>query len=108
MEILSARPNGSFATEPYEAGWAGEALAIVYVREMHGPAPKLRLQAQISADGVRWIDHPTEALTIDRPGGGSLPLHDFGNWLRVAGEISGGPEDGETALVFDFYWVLKS
>ena len=56
MEIFSAKANGPVATEPYEAGWAREALAVIYCHEVHGPAPRLELRAEISADGVRWID----------------------------------------------------
>jgi len=107
LEVLATKANGAFFTEPYEAGWAGEALAMVYVREAHGPAPKLALRAQISADGVRWFDHPAPPLRIEAAGGFGLPLANFGNWLRLAGEVSGGPADGATALVLDLYLVLK-
>jgi hypothetical protein len=107
MEVLSPKANGLFATEPHEAGWADEALALVYVRETHGPAPKLVLQAQISADGARWLNHDTPPLVITNPGAHYLSLMRFGNWLRVAGEVTGGPAGGEPAVVLDFYWVLK-
>lgn len=107
LEVLSAKPNGAFATEPYEAGWADEALAMIYMREMAGPAPELALRAQISVDGARWFDHPAPALRIEKTGGYSLPLTQFGNWIRLAGEISGGPAEGAPAVVVDLYWVLK-
>jgi hypothetical protein len=35
MEIFSAKANGPVATEPYEAGWAREALAVIYCHEVH-------------------------------------------------------------------------
>lgn len=107
MEVLSAKSNGAFATEPHEAGWADEALAMIYVLEVHGPAPKLVLQAQVSADGARWMNHAAPALTVTQPGAHYLGLAQFGNWLRAAGEITGGPADGSPAFVIDFYWVLK-
>lgn len=107
MEVLASKPNGTFVTEPYEAGWADEALAVVYVREAHGPQPAAVLRAQISADGVRWFDHEAPALQVGAPGGYALPLERFGNWLRLAGVVSGGPADGSAALVLDLYWVLK-
>ncbi len=106
MEVLSPKANGVFATEPHEAGWADEALGLIYVREVSGPAPRLVLRAQISADGVRWLDHAAPALVIEKPGGYQLDLVRFGNWLRVAGEVSGGPPGG-AAFLLDFYWVLK-
>ena len=106
MEVFAQIPNGPYELEPYEAGWATEALAMVYVREAHGDPPQLHLTAQISVDGVRWIDTP-HTLTIAGTGGYSLLLTSFGNWLRLAGEASGGPADGP-AFVADFFWVLKS
>ena len=108
LEVFGAKANGVFETEPYEAGWATEAIAMVYVREVHGPAPSLRLRAQLSVDGDRWID-PEPALSLEpigRVGGYALRLENFGNWLRLVGEVSGGPEN-ETAFLLDLYWVLK-
>lgn len=107
MEVLSAKGNGPFATEPHEAGWADEALAMIYVREVHGSTPKFVLQAQVSVDGSRWMNHSSTDLTITKPGAHYLSLAQFGNWLRVAGEVTGGPADGKPAFVIDFYWVLK-
>lgn len=107
LEVLSPKANGPFATEPHEAGWADEALAIIYVREANGPAPRLALRAQISADGVRWLDHAAPALIIEKTGGYQLDLVRFGNWLRLAGEVTGGPAEGAPAFLLDFYWVLK-
>jgi hypothetical protein len=108
LEVFGAKPNGVFETEPYEAGWATEAVAMVYVREIHGPAPVLRLRAQLSVDGDRWFD-PEPALTlapISRVGGYALRIAHFGNWLRLVGEVAGGP-DNHTAFLIDLYWVLK-
>lgn len=107
LEVLAPKANGPFFTEPHETGWADEALAMLYVREAYGPGPRLLLRAQISADGVRWFDHPSPPLHVTRVGGYGLPLTQFGNWLRLAGEVGGGPEDGGTAVVLDLYLVLK-
>jgi len=106
MEVCSPLQNGEFALEPYEAGWATEALAIVYIREVHGEAPILKLKAQISADGCRWIDFGPAFAPINSEGGYFLRLEGFGNWLRLAGEVSGGPAQ-EAAFIADFYWALK-
>jgi hypothetical protein len=107
LEVLSPRSNGAFATEPFEAGWADEALAIVYVRETAGVSPQLELRAQISVDGARWFDHPAPPLRLERAGGYHLPLTQFGNWLRLVGDVTGGPAAGAPAFVIDLYWVLK-
>jgi hypothetical protein len=107
MEVMSPKANGPFATEPHEAGWADEALAMIYVRKVAGPAPRLVLRAQISADGVRWMNHSTAALVIQAPGAYHLDLARFGNWLRLTGDVGGGPADGSMAVLLDLYWVLK-
>ncbi|MBI3972660.1 MAG: hypothetical protein HY332_15390 [Chloroflexi bacterium] len=107
----------SFETEPYEAGWASEAIAFVYVRAAPAapvPAPDantgfavrpaLWVRAQISADGRRWIDD--ERLPgISQAGNYRLRLTHFGNWLRLVGETEG--LSGDEHFVIDTYWVFK-
>ncbi len=107
LEVLSSRSNGQFFTEPHEAGWADEASAMLYIRETKTPTARLKLRVQGSVDGARWFDHPARPLVARRPGGYQLPVTRFGNWLRLAGEVSGGPKRGGAALVIDLYWVLK-
>lgn len=107
LEVLSARPNGEFFTEPHEAGWADEATAMLYIRELDGPDVRIRLRVQVSADGARWFDHPAPPLVARRVGGHALPVTHFGNWLRLAGSVTGGPKRGRTAMVIDLYLVMK-
>lgn len=107
MEVYAPKIDGGFELEPHEVGWATEALAIVYIREAHGPQPRLELRPQISVDGVRWIDLSPSFPPITKAGGYSLALSHFGNWLRLVGSVSGGPSEGGPTLVADFYWVLK-
>ena len=107
MEVLTERANGTFTSEPHEAGWADEAIAMVYVRQVTGPGAKLVLRAQISADGARWMDHQAAPLVVTAPGAHYLPLTQFGNWLRLRGDISGGAPGNLPVFVYDFYWVLK-
>ena len=107
MEVLSPIGNGPYDLEPHEAGWAAEATTIVYVREVDGPSPVLNLRAQISVDGMRWIDFDRAFAPISQPGGYFLTLSHFGNWLRLVGEVSGGPADGAPAFIIDCYWVFK-
>lgn len=107
MELFSLKSNGTFETEPHEAGWASETLAMIYVHSVHGPSPELRVKAQISVDGARWMDLGREFETIAQPGGYHLCLEKFGNWLRLVGEVSGGPEDEKPAFEVDIYWVVK-
>jgi len=107
IELLSPLENGSYVSEPFEAGWALEATAFLYIHSVAGSDPRLYLRAQISADGQRWIDSGLAFREITAPGGSYLNLTHFGNWLRLAGEVTGGPEDGKNAFVVDLYWVLK-
>ena len=45
--------TGESSTEPYEAGWAKEA--IVFVRALRDPKGKLpKARVEISADGMHW------------------------------------------------------
>ena len=83
---------GRAATEPYEAGWAIEA--VVFVRALkppHGPQPQARIE--ISPDGMHWLpegtcfDLPTKEGEIV-----FARLKCFGNWLRVAADFSSGSE----------------
>jgi len=97
--------TGSAATEPYEAGWAGEA--IVFVRALKAPAfagssPMARVE--ISPDGMRWVP---EGTTFPLPG---VPdevtfarVRHFGQWLRIAADLGAGAEI--TLLVT---WQLKA
>jgi hypothetical protein len=107
MEVLSPLQNGTYELEPHEAGWAAEATAMIYVREAIGPAPLLSVRSQISADGQRWIDSGHAFPPITSVGGYFLNLTHFGNWLRMVGQVSGGPSDGGPAFIVDFYWVFK-
>jgi len=84
--------TGESATEPYEAGWAKEA--IVFIRALKDPVgPLPRARTEISADGMHWCAEGSEfdlpaakdAVTFQR-------LSHFGNFLRVAATLPGGSE----------------
>ena len=88
------RWSGSAATEPYEAGWATEA--VIFVRALaieRGPEAVAEVlpptaRVQISADGMRWIDEGTtfplpQSTELD----GCARVIQFGNWLRVVADL---------------------
>ena len=78
-----------FETEPYECAWAGEARWFIRLLKTAG-AGRLRLRAQLSPDGLHWCDAEGPGLTISGEGGlHSLPVANFGGWLRLRGEIEG-------------------
>jgi hypothetical protein len=78
-----------FATEPYEAGWAEEAIFFVKVTEVHGVESALTGRVQISPDGMTWIDEGTLLPAIREAGVVFARTRHFGNWLRLAGQVSG-------------------
>jgi hypothetical protein len=88
--------TGEAATEPYECGWAKEA--ILFVRALRTPKGKLpKARVEISADGMHWVpegssfDLPAakDAVTFQRVG-------HFGSFLRIAVEL---PESAEITVL---------
>ena len=80
---------GDFATEPYECGWAREA--IFFVRSLQGGSGAL-CKVQISADGMRWCDEGS-VFELPRTAGETTwcRVAHFGNWLRIAGSTGKDP-----------------
>ena len=83
--------SGVSATEPYEAGWATEAIVFVRALAIDGSASRVPVRVQISADGMRWIDEGTvfelpDSTAEDR----CARIRQFGNWLRITAELPAG------------------
>src|SRR5688572_24661753 len=93
--------TGDFTTEPYEAGWATEAVAFVRLIEARADVT-LSARVQISPDGLHWIDEGT-ALPDLVEGMAFARVREFGNWLRLAGTV--GPAG--TSVRGLVYFVLK-
>ena len=81
--------RGSFATEPYECGWAGEAIFFVRILERVGDVEGVTLRVQISPDGIRWCDEGT-SLALDEAEVSFCRVRHFGNWLRLTGRLPEG------------------
>ncbi len=95
--------KGEFITEPYEAGWAGEALIFIKVREGLSSGLEIHAGVQISPDGIDWVNEGTIFPLIRQKGTYFVKVGNFGNWLRVAGRIS----DPEVQVRASIYIVLK-
>ncbi|TDE54701.1 hypothetical protein E1295_14360 [Nonomuraea mesophila] len=97
--------TADFVTEPYEAGWAGEARWFVRTLALEGDDPSLRLTAQISPDGLHWCDDDgsTEQIATE-PGMVSMPVREFGHWLRLRATLTGGDPKAKVLI----YLALKS
>ncbi len=91
------RWTGSAATEPFEAGWAREAVIFVRaLKEPKGEQPLARVE--ISPDGMRWMPEGTEApMPLRKDGIVTLRVKYFGNWLRISADFL--PEAECTVLV---------
>lgn len=95
--------TADFETQPYEAGWAREALCFVRVESVTGGAAQLDAAVQISVDGLRWIDEGTSFQTMNSAGDYFVKISHFGGWLRLRAAIKG---DG-AQFNLTIWWVLK-
>ena len=92
-----------FETQPYEAGWAREAICFIRVEDVRGETAELSATVQISVDGVRWVDEGTTFQIINAPGEYFVKVSHFGGWLRLRGAVAGG----NTNFNLTIWWVLK-
>jgi len=92
-----------FATEPFEAAWASEALFFIRAEEITGESPLLRARVQVSADGIHWADEGTAFDAISACGDFFVRVAHFGGWLRLAGEVQGD----DTRFQVTIHLVLK-
>ena len=87
--------EGPFASEPYECGWATEAIFYIRKLETTGEVSGTTVKVQVSPDGIRWCDEGTEITLTDAEVDFVKASH-FGNWLRIAGEL---PESAQAKVV---------
>jgi hypothetical protein len=78
-----------FDTEPYEAGWAGEAMFFFRIHDIRGEGVRLTSRVQVSVDGIDWVDEGTAFPPLERPGSTCVKVRHFGGWLRLHTEIRG-------------------
>lgn len=86
--------DGEFATEPWEAAWASEAIFFVRILEEDGapasPEPALSARVQLSPDGMHWCDEGTDLRLCDGQSMGLVRVRHFGGWLRLSGTTAAG------------------
>lgn len=92
-----------FATEPYEVGWASEAIFFIRVHEIEGTGVRMGAMVQISVDGIEWVDEGTSFEAITDVGNYFVKAAHFGGWLRLKTNIEG--ENAELKLTVQL--VLK-
>ena len=74
------RIDGDFATLPYEAGWATEAVFFI---QTEGDHPILQIAVEVSPDGITWIRRGSAIELGTEEAIAEVPVTAFGNWLRV-------------------------
>jgi hypothetical protein len=83
--------TGEVATEPYEAGWAREAIFFVRALDASGPLQSASAQVQISPDGIHWVDEGTAFGLPERTGAVAFGrVTQFGGWLRLRTQVPDG------------------
>lgn len=84
------RWTGEAASEPYEAGWAREAVIFVRaLKDPEGPMPEAVIE--MSPDGMHWAPEGTRvAMPAEKDGLAVARIAHFGNWLRVAARFEPG------------------
>jgi len=98
----NTRWSGAFATEPYEAAWASEAIFFVRTLDPGSVGSRASASVQVSPDGMNWCDEGTTVPLRAEAGVTYCRVRHFGGWLRLAGELGAG----ETLTVI-VYLVLK-
>lgn len=79
-----------FATEPYEAGWAQEA--VIFLNALDRCDAGGEVAVQISPDGILWVDEGSRLVLPHIPGELTfVKLTHFGQFLRLIAQGEGYP-----------------
>jgi hypothetical protein len=83
--------SGEAFTEPYEAGWAHEAIFFVRALEAAGDLKGASARVQISPDGIHWVDEGTRFELPHSAGDvGFGRAAQFGGFLRLRATLPAG------------------
>jgi hypothetical protein len=96
--------TGASATEPYEAGWATEAVFFVRALTAGKGAPTeapLEAHVEISPDGMRWIREGASLILPTAVDDLAMArVRHFGNWLRLACDL---PDEAEATVLVSLH-----
>lgn len=88
--------EGPFSSEPYECGWASEAVFFFRLLpdgngklQVEGDIAGTEVRVQISPDGIRWVDEGS-SFTLSGGEVDFVKVRHFGNYLRLAGTLPEG------------------
>lgn len=93
---LSQPIDTAFVSEPYECGWADEAIFFLTLHPEQAKFERVLVQPQLSPDGIHWVDAPSGEITVMRSGLYALRQTHFGGWLRVKLTLEGA---ARTAMI---------
>jgi hypothetical protein len=83
--------EGVCASEPYEAGWAREAVLFLRLLAREGETGAALFRVQVSPDGMRWVDEGATILVPEEPEQVTFAkVAHFANWLRVEIDLPEG------------------
>ena len=82
--------QSDFVTEPWECGWATEAIFFARILDAAGMPAAATAAVQISPDGMHWCDEGTRLSLPAEPGVTHCCIRHFGGWLRLSGQLPAG------------------
>src|SRR3978361_301523 len=95
------RWTGQAATEPYECGWAREAVFFVRALAAENVPDFAAAQVQVSPDGMRWADEGTNVLLpAEAEAMEFARVSHFGGWLRLAVDL---PDDASLTVIVSLH-----
>lgn len=83
-----------YHTDPYEAGWAREA---VFFTQVEGDHPELTLVTEISPDGISWLPKGNPQILDPSESIAANAISIFGNWIRLT--ILGADSDQKARIL---------
>lgn len=95
--------SGEYTSAHMETAWATEAMFFVRLENPTGKNVCFNARAQISVNGIDWIDEGTAFAPITAEGQYVIRLKHFGGWLRLTGGLTGE----EASAIITTNLVLK-
>jgi hypothetical protein len=81
--------SGEYTSAHMETAWATEAMFFVRIEQAQGKNFRFDARAQISVNGIDWVDEGTAFAPMTSEGQYFIRLKHFGGWLRITGGLTG-------------------
>ena len=103
-ELRSATPRWTATAHSTASTTHGNSRWFIRVLESSGDETPLKFHPQISPDGLFWCDEGSDPLVVAGRGLYTLPLREFGHWLRLRADFA----EAETTIKVLIYLALKA